>query len=152
MTDKAITGRVLHAGSATAPTVRLDTPLSFWGGFDPATGLIIDQAHPQAGTSLAGRIVVMPGSRGSSATPGVLAESLRLGTGPAALIIQKPDINLTAGAVVAAALYNRRCPVVLLDDESLTEVGSWPSITVTAGGRLTRRADDAPSGRPLGSR
>lgn len=142
MTDQTvITGRILHAGSATAQSVRLDAPLSFWGGFDPATGLIIDQAHPQVGASLAGRIVVMSGSRGSSATPGVLAESLRLGTGPAALIVQKADINLTAGAVVAAALYGRHCPIVMVDEESLTEIGSWTSITVTSDGALQQLSD-----------
>lgn len=132
-----ITGRVLHGGSITASTVRLDAPLSFWGGFDPATGLIIDQAHPQVGVSLTGRVVVMPGSRGSSGTPGVLAESIRLDTGPAALIIQKADINLTAGAIVAAALYGRRCPIVLLDDESMAVAGSWPAMAVAGDGVLT---------------
>ena len=131
-----ITGRVLHPGSAAGRTIRLDAPLSFWGGLDPSTGQIIDRAHPQVGASLAGRVAVMPGSRGSSGTPGVLAESLRLGTGPAALVVQKADINLTAGAVVAAALYDRHCPIVLLDDESFAEVGSWSSITVTADGVL----------------
>lgn len=99
---------MLHSGSTTAPAIRLDAPLSFWGGFDPASGQIIDRAHPQAGASLAGKVVIMPGSRGSSGTPGVLAESIRRGTGPAGLIVEKADVNLVAGAIVAAALYGIR--------------------------------------------
>jgi predicted aconitase with swiveling domain len=141
MTEQ-IVGRVLHAGSATAPTLRLDAPLSFWGGFDPSTGLIIDQSHPQAGASMTGHVVVMPGSRGSSGTPGALAESLRLGTGPSALVVQKADINLTAGAVVAAALYGSSCPIVLVDRAALDEVRAWPCVTVADDGRL-RQPDDA---------
>jgi predicted aconitase with swiveling domain len=117
-----IRGRVLHAGSATGVIVRLDAPLSFWGGFDPETGRIIDQAHPQVGASLVGRLVAMPGSRGSSGTPGVLAESIRRSTGPAALIVTKADINLTAGAVVAAELYGRACPIVLVDEETFAHL------------------------------
>lgn len=44
--------------------------------------------------------------------PGVLAESIRRGTGPAGLIVEKADVNLVAGAIVAAALYGIRCPIV----------------------------------------
>ena len=33
----------------------LDEPLSFWGGFDPVAGEVIDCAHPQCGESLADR-------------------------------------------------------------------------------------------------
>ena len=39
--------------------------LSFWGGVDPATGKVIDAHHPLCGQSLAGKILLMPTSRGS---------------------------------------------------------------------------------------
>ncbi len=137
MADGKIHGRVLHAGAATAPMIRLDAPLSFWGGFDPVTGRIIDHAHPQVGESLTGRVVVIPGSRGSSGTPGVLAESLRRATGPAGLVVQKADINLTAGAVAAKALYDRACPIVLLDDASFAEVGTWNGVAIATDGAVS---------------
>ncbi|MEM9203113.1 MAG: DUF126 domain-containing protein [Actinomycetota bacterium] len=134
-----ISGRLLHPGHAVAPVLRLDEPVSFWGGVDPVTGIIIDRAHPQAGTSMAGAIVAMPGSRGSSGTPGVLGEALRRGTGPAALIVAKGDANLVAGALVAAALYDVACPVVLVDEADLDRFRTGdratvdgPTISVTA--------------------
>ena len=37
----------LVPGSAAGPVLRLDEPLSFWGGLDSATGTIIDRLHPQ---------------------------------------------------------------------------------------------------------
>ena len=91
-----ITGRWLHGESISGQILRLDEPLSFWGGLDPSTGEIIDQAHPQAGASMAGAVVAMPGSRGSSGTPGVLGEALRTGAGPAALIVTTAE---TSGAI-----------------------------------------------------
>lgn len=100
----------------------LDEPLSFWGGFDPVAGEVIDRAHPQCGESLAGKIVAMPGSKGSSGTPGVLGESIRRGTGPAALIVTKADVNLVAGALTAAALYGTECPIVLVDADRFADV------------------------------
>ena len=51
-------GRTLFAGSARGRVVRLDEPLSLWGGMDPATGTVIDRRHPQSGQDLAGRVVL----------------------------------------------------------------------------------------------
>lgn len=106
----------LVPGAIDGVVLRLDEPLSFWGGFDAVAGEIIDRAHPQRGTSLSGRVVVMPGSRGSSGTPGVLGESLRRGTGPSALIINQADINLVTGSLAADALYGVDCPILLLGE------------------------------------
>ena len=77
--------RVVVGGTAAGPVVVLDEPLSFWGGFSAERGLVIDDHHPQSGVSLSGAIVVMVGARGSSSASSVLAESVRLGTAPAAL-------------------------------------------------------------------
>ncbi len=143
-------GRILHAGTATGPVLRLDEPVSFWGGVDPKTGTIIDRAHPQVGASMAGAVVLMPGSRGSSGTPGVLGEALRRGPGPAALIITKADVNLIAGTIVAAALYDVRCPIVQVDDEALASLSSASTITVAADGELVVDDSTSESNPPAG--
>src|SRR5579863_8809014 len=77
----------LVPGAAGGAPLRLDEPLSFWGGLDPATGLIIDRRHPQAGANIAGRALLMPAGRGSSGGSAILAEALRLGSGPAAILL-----------------------------------------------------------------
>ena len=107
----------LVAGRASGPTLVLDEPLSFWGGVDPASGLIIDRAHPQAGMTITGRILVMQAGRGSSSSSSVLAECIRAGTGPAGIVLGETDPILALGALVAAELYpDRICPVVVADD------------------------------------
>ena len=131
-----ITGRWLHGESISGQILRLDEPLSFWGGLDPSTGEIIDQAHPQAGASMAGAIVAMPGSRGSSGTPGVLGEALRTGAGPAALIVTKADINLVAGAMVAESLYGVDCPVLLVDGETFASLTTGTRVEHAGPGSL----------------
>ena len=132
-----ITGTPLHRGTASGTILRLTDPLSFWGGFDPVLGLIIDTSHPQYGESMAGRIVVMPGSRGSAGTPSVLGESIRADTGPAALIITKADRNLTTGALVAAALYDIACPVILIDANDIDALPDNTTATITTNGTIT---------------
>ena len=93
--------------------LRLSEPLSFWGGIDPGSGRIIDVNHPQLGQSISGRILRMPHSRGSSSSPSVLAEALRLGTGPIAIILDRPDPIVVLGALVARLLYGIECRVTV---------------------------------------
>lgn len=105
--------RVLLAGAAAAQALVLDEPLSFWGGIDPATGTLIDARHPQLGENVAGRILVMPSGRGSSSSSSVLAEAVRAGTAPAAIVLLEPDPILALGAIVARELYGVSIPVVV---------------------------------------
>ena len=117
-------GQVLHPGRARARALVLDQPLSFWGGFDPATGEIIDRHHPQCGARITGRALVMPGSRGSAGTPAGVAEALRRGMGPAAILLPGPDANIATGALVAARIYGLAVPVL-----AMTGLGQIPNGT-----------------------
>lgn len=110
--------RFLVAGRAEGTTLILDEPLSMWGGADPETGLIVEPAHPQQGESLAGRILVVAHGRGSSSSSSVLAELLRRGVGPAAIVLREPDSILVIGALVAAELYGTMCPIVVTNVET----------------------------------
>ena len=141
-------GRPLVDGSAAGPLLRLDEPLSFWGGLDPASGRIIDRRHPQHGLAVTARVLLMPGGRGSSSSSTVLAEAIRLGTGPAAILLTTPDPIIAVGALVAVELYGRVCPVVV--------VGSWAGpagveAAVAAGG-LIRLAGGPADPSPRGNR
>ena len=92
----------------------LEEPLSLWGGMDPATGEIVDVRHPQRGARLTGRVVVMPSGRGSSSSASVLAEAVRAGTAPAAILLGEPDLILAIGSAVAEELYGVTVPVVVV--------------------------------------
>lgn len=121
---------VFHvAGEASGSVLRLATPLSFWGGVDAATGRIIDRDQAHCGASLAGRVLVMPSGRGSSSASSVLAETIRNGTGPVAIVMERPDPIVTAGAMVARSLYGIVCPVVVAPITELTD-GVFVSLTI----------------------
>jgi predicted aconitase with swiveling domain len=113
--------------------LRLGEALSLWGGMDPATGLIIDPHHPQAGASLANRVVFMPSGRGSSSSSSILAEAIRAGTAPAAFVLLEADPILALGAIVAGELYGRTIPVVVVDDRTYARLGDAEHVVVDAG-------------------
>jgi predicted aconitase with swiveling domain len=132
-----VRGKVLADGSARGVALVLDEPLSLWGGVDPATGAIIDVRHPQRGTLIKGRVLVMRSVRGSSSSSSVLAESVRAGSAPAAILLAEPDLILAVGAAVAEELYGSRVPVVQLDPGDLASIADGASISIVHGGDVS---------------
>ncbi|MEJ2382966.1 MAG: DUF126 domain-containing protein [Xanthomonadales bacterium] len=128
-------GRSLVGGAARGESVRLDAPLSLWGGFDPVSGRIIDVHHPQHGVRIAGRVVIMPGGRGSSSSASVLLEAVRLGQHPLALVLAEPDPVLVIGALVAGDLYGIAVPVIQVETAVLAAVPSPATVRVDAARR-----------------
>jgi uncharacterized protein len=112
----------------------LDESLSLWGGIDPASGEIVDAHHPQRGSNVAGRVLVMASGRGSSSSASVLAEAVRAGTAPAAIVIGEPDLILAIGSAVAEELYGTVVPVVVLQPAELAAIRDGDPIGIGQNG------------------
>jgi predicted aconitase with swiveling domain len=125
-----IRGRVIIKGEAAGEALVSSEPLSFWGGYDHQTGEIIDQRHPLAGSVAAGRILVLPFTRGSSTTTAVLLEAVRAGTAPAALLTTGADTFFALASIVADELYGKPIPLIALEpaDFATLRTGDWISV------------------------
>jgi predicted aconitase with swiveling domain len=135
----SLAGRALLAGEAAGAALVLDAPLSLWGGMDPRTGRISDHHHPQLGATVSGRVLVMPSGRGSSSSSSVLAEAIRLGTAPLAILLAEPDEILVVGALVAQYLYERTCPILALPKGAHGAIATGDHVAVSADGTVTVR-------------
>ena len=122
--------RTLVAGRASGIALVLDEPLSFWGGLDPETGELIDTHHPQRGVVLTDRVLVMPSGRGSSSSSYVLAEAIRAGKAPAAIVLREPDGIVALGAIVARELYGSTIPVIVLSIEAYEAIADGLAVEV----------------------
>jgi len=109
-------------GRAKGTALVSNEPLSFWGGLSPNTGEIIDRRHPHSGAIVTDRVFVFPKGKGSSTASGILLESIRAGTAPAALINLKTDPILALGAIVADELYGRSLPILTLKEDDFYSV------------------------------
>ncbi|MEP2530025.1 aconitase X [Shimia sp.] len=98
--------------------------MSFWGGVNANTGVVQDAHHPQHGQSLAGKIVLMPSSRGSCSGSGVLLELALNGHAPAALIFREDEDILTLGALIAARMFDRPVAVARLSKSSYGQLAA----------------------------
>jgi predicted aconitase with swiveling domain len=72
--------------------------------------------------------------RGSSSSTGVLAEAVRLGTAPAAIVLAEADMIVMLGALVAKELYGLACPVIVVDRATFDTLNTGMDVAIVDGG------------------
>lgn len=125
--------RRILGGTARGAVLATDEPLSFWGGIDPATARVMDVHHPLHGAEIAGRVLLMPTTRGSCTGSGVLLDLALSGRAPAALIFREAEDVVTLGAMIAGELFGRSVPVLRLDVAAFAIVAAAEAAEITAG-------------------
>ena len=131
-----IQSKPIVSGAARGEALVSQEPLSFWGGYDQDTGEIIDRRHPLSGQIAAGRILVLPHSKGSSTTTAVLLEALRTGAAPAAILTTVEDAFLALAGVVAEEMYRSGIPIHTIDDAGFMRIETGQTIEVDADGTV----------------
>ncbi len=134
---RTVEAQILVPGRADGIALKLDDTLSFWGGFDPANGEIIDVHHPQHGVRVGDCILLIPESRGSAGTPGGIAETLRNGSGPRALVLGERDVNIGVGALVANRLYGLEVPVLAISRAQMASISSGERLSIDFNGVIS---------------
>jgi len=127
-----------HAEGEALVTAR---PLTFRGGIDPATAVVIDAQHELCGQAVTGKILVFPRGAGSSSGCGVLMEMLRLGNNPAALINIETEAVLALGPIIAQELYGLSLPIVTVEPVHFNKLrtGDWVLVDADAGRVLVQK-------------
>jgi predicted aconitase with swiveling domain len=132
----AVQGEILVAGEpGSGPALVLSAPISFWGGVAPRTGTIADVRHPEHGQSIAGRVLFLPGTIGSSSASAVLMELVHNGNAPAAFVLHEPDAILLLGLIVAREMGWKTPVAVRLDRSGFSDFAGR-DVTVSAEGLL----------------
>jgi predicted aconitase with swiveling domain len=129
-----VQGEILRSDTVAGPVLRLRAPISFWGGVDPATGRIADPNHPDHGADIAGTILVLSATVGSSSSSAVMLELLFNGRAPAALLLGEPDAILALGVIVAGEMGYRTIPVLKSDG---TGLATGMQAEIDADGRIS---------------
>ncbi len=120
----------------TGPVLRLDEPLSFWGGVDPATGRLSDPRSVFYGQPISGTILMVAEPRGSSSSSAVLLELFHRGIAPAALILGAVDAIMGLGILVAAEMGLKTCPLLCLPAAAQRASPQGGFVTIEPDGRL----------------
>lgn len=131
---KLISAEAVVAGDASGEVLLGTSALSFWGGVDAHSGVVLDRRHNLCGRCLTGRILVLPRAAGSCSTSGILLEMIRLGTMPAAVICLEAEPLLCMGSVLGEALYHRSMPVYTVSPEDYQAIRPGCTARIADGG------------------
>jgi predicted aconitase with swiveling domain len=93
-------GRGVVSGIVEGIALVCPSGITGWGGIDPKTGEIKEHDNPNRGVSIANRILVMPGSKGSNGWSCYFTAAKVSGCAPAGWIFTRID----SSAGVAATL------------------------------------------------
>ncbi|MBN2195851.1 MAG: DUF126 domain-containing protein [Polyangiaceae bacterium] len=96
-----LTGRIIHAGEASGVALVSTAPISFFGGLDLETGVVVEKGHPLEGECVTGRVLVFPRGTGSTVGSFALLRLTRTQRGPAALVMESCDTTVAVGAIIS---------------------------------------------------
>ena len=122
--------------AASGSALVLTAPISFWGGVDPKTGQIADVRHPQHGTNIAGTVLFLPGTIGSSSASAVLLELVHAHRAPAAIVLHEPDAILLLGLIVAREM-GWETPIAVRLDRAMHVPFNGRPVAVGADGSIS---------------
>ncbi|GAB6102167.1 DUF126 domain-containing protein [Thermococcus atlanticus] len=94
-------GRKIVGGKARGIALVSRKPLSFLGGVDPESGVVIDVESDIRGESIRDKILVFPRGKGSTVGSYVIYQLKKNGVAPKAIIVGEAETIVATGAIIA---------------------------------------------------
>jgi len=96
-----LTGRIINKGSVEGEALVSNTPISFYGGVDPKTGIMTDKDSDINGQSISGKILVFPFGKGSTVGPYTIYQLAKNGKAPKAMVNKECETIVAVGAIIS---------------------------------------------------
>jgi predicted aconitase with swiveling domain len=94
-------GRKIYAGQATGETLVSSMGISFFGGVDPESGVVVERGHDLEGQSIAGKVLVFSTGKGSTVGSYTLYRLKRAGKAPIAIINAECETITAVGCIIS---------------------------------------------------
>lgn len=94
-------GRKIYQGQAAGETLVTHMGISFFGGVDPESGVIVEKGHQLEGQSIAGKVLVFPSGKGSTVGSYTLYRLKLAGKAPAAIVNAECETITAVGCIIA---------------------------------------------------
>lgn len=93
--------RNIAKGKANGELIVSSEPISFLGGVDPETGVIIDPTHELKGECIKDKVLFIPGGKGSTVGSYVIFQMMKNDTAPKAIICLNAEPIIATGAIMS---------------------------------------------------
>lgn len=94
-------GRIIYKGKVEGEALVTSQPISFYGGVDPATGIVIEKGHELQGLTVKGKILVFPTGKGSTVGSYTLYRMKKNNTAPAGIVNKECETVVAVGAIIS---------------------------------------------------
>ncbi len=94
-------GRTIFEGKVEGPALVSSSPISFYGGVDPDSGVIVERGSDLNGESVKGKVLVSPHGKGSTVGSYVLYRLAKNGVAPRAIVNEKCETIVAVGAIIS---------------------------------------------------
>jgi len=121
-------GRTIYQGKAAGQTLVTTQGISFFGGVDPETGVVVERGHELEGQSITGKVLVFPTGKGSTVGSYTLYRLKHNGLAPAAII------NAVCETITAVGCIISEIPCV--DQIAIEQISSDVRIRIDGGNVL----------------
>ena len=130
---KRLEGRIIKSGHCEGEALVSPEPLSFFGGVDATTGVVVEPGHPLQGQSIAGRVLVFPTAKGSTVGSYSLYRLKKANLAPLGIVNAESESIVAVGAIIA--------DIPMVDHVDITQIqtGEWVTID-GANVRVSREA------------
>ncbi|KYC46168.1 MAG: hypothetical protein APG12_00327 [Candidatus Methanofastidiosum methylothiophilum] len=96
-----LTGRKISKGLAEGEVLKSTSPISFLGGVDPKTGVVMDKNSNAFGKSIKDKVFVFPMGKGSTVGSYVIYQLKKNGAAPLAIINKEAETIVSVGAIIS---------------------------------------------------
>jgi len=109
-----LNGRSIYAGRAEGDSLCTSQGISFFGGVDPDSGLVVEKGHELFGQSIAGKILIFPTGKGSTVGSYTLYRLKKNGKAPVAILNSECETITAVGCIIAEIPCLDQIPIDML--------------------------------------
>lgn len=96
-----LNGRKIFEGKAEGAVLKSNSPISFYGGVDPNTGIVVEKGHELEGKSVKGKILVFTTGKGSTVGSYTLYRLKKNNSAPLAIVNKECETIVAVGAIIS---------------------------------------------------
>ena len=94
-------GRTISPGRAEGEALVTGMGISFFGGVDPESGVVVEKGHELQGQAIGGKVLVFPTGKGSTVGSYTLYRLKANGHAPAAIVNAECETITAVGCIIA---------------------------------------------------
>jgi predicted aconitase with swiveling domain len=111
-------GRTIYPGRVEGDALVTSMGISFFGGVDPETGVVVERGHELEGQSISGKVLVFPTGKGSTVGSYTLYRLKQAGKAPLAIVNAECETITAVGCIIAEIPCVDQVPIKELETGS----------------------------------